>query len=205
MLGRHSRVIGRRNTSRDSRRDSKEATPAPIWVDRKQPHLFQENERRRSSTLTMTPMTIAKSSKTFASDNELKSEAEQYLEAEPDADEISLLDWWAKHQHRYPRLAKMARDVFTVPATGVGVEREFSKSGKVATATRARLNPETVEETMRYKDYLRRFEKAEMKRNEVRAEESGEEIEEEYQLDEVGQLFGVNIFRTKAPRTSRKE
>jgi hypothetical protein len=134
----------------------------------------------------------------------LKSEAEQYLEAEPDGDEISILAWWAKHQHRYPGLAKMARDVFAVPATGAGVEREFSKSGKVATATQARLNPETVEETMRYKDYLRRFEKAEMRRNEVRAEESGEEIEEEYQLDEEGQLFGVNMFRTKAPRFSRK-
>jgi len=31
----------------------------------------------------------------------------------------------------YPHLATMVRDILAVPATGAGVERQFSKSGKV--------------------------------------------------------------------------
>lgn len=50
----------------------------------------------------------------------------------------------------------MARDVLAVPATGAGVERQFSKSGKVETKLRARINPVTTCETMMYKDMLAR-------------------------------------------------
>ena len=48
----------------------------------------------------------------------------------------------------------MFRDTFAVPATGAGVEREFSKSGRVASWTRARLNHTTISETMLYKNML---------------------------------------------------
>ena len=50
----------------------------------------------------------------------------------------------------------MARDVFAVPATGAGVERQFSKSGRIATWARALLHPDTVRDIMMYKDYLSR-------------------------------------------------
>ena len=50
----------------------------------------------------------------------------------------------------------MARDTFAVSATGAGVERQFSLSGRVATWGRALLKPETICEIMRYKDYLNR-------------------------------------------------
>jgi hypothetical protein len=45
---------------------------------------------------------------------------------------------------------------FAVPATGAGVEREFSKSGHIATWSRALLKPNTICEMMRYKEYLSR-------------------------------------------------
>ena len=54
----------------------------------------------------------------------------------------------------------MARDVFAVPATGAGVERQFSKSGRIATCpatwARALLHPDTARDIMMYKDYLSR-------------------------------------------------
>ena len=51
----------------------------------------------------------------------------------------------------------MTRDIFAVPATGAGVERMFSKSGRVATWTRARLQSMTIVETMLYKELLGRL------------------------------------------------
>ena len=48
----------------------------------------------------------------------------------------------------------MARDTLAVPATGAGVERIFSKSGQVASWSRARLQAATIRETMLYKDFL---------------------------------------------------
>ena len=54
----------------------------------------------------------------------------------------------------------MARDVFAVPATGAGVECQFSKRGRIATCpatwARALLHPDTVRDIMMYKDYLSR-------------------------------------------------
>ena len=50
----------------------------------------------------------------------------------------------------------MFRDVYAVSASATGVEREFIKSGRVASWTRSRLDPETISETMLYKSYLAR-------------------------------------------------
>ena len=50
----------------------------------------------------------------------------------------------------------MARDTLTVPCTGAGVERQFSKSRRATPWTRARLSPETFGQIMMYKDYLHR-------------------------------------------------
>ena len=50
----------------------------------------------------------------------------------------------------------MARDVYAVPATGAGVEREFSISGRVITKQRNRLNPSTIRDVMQYKRWVTR-------------------------------------------------
>jgi hypothetical protein len=44
-------------------------------------------------------------------------------------------------------------DIMAVPPTGAGVERKFSKSGRVATWTRSRLNAE-ISEIMLFKNFL---------------------------------------------------
>jgi len=66
------------------------------------------------------------------------------------------LDWWKRNAKEYPRLSRMARDVLAVPATGAGVEREFSIAGKITTTLQACLDPATIEPTMMYKNHLLR-------------------------------------------------
>ena len=51
----------------------------------------------------------------------------------------------------YPKLSKMARDVFAVSATDADVEREFSISERVVTKQRNRLSPTTIRDIMQYK------------------------------------------------------
>ena len=50
----------------------------------------------------------------------------------------------------------MVRDTLAIPATGAGVERQFSRSGRIMASLRRRLSPETVYEIMMYKNHLAR-------------------------------------------------
>jgi hypothetical protein len=87
----------------------------------------------------------------------IQNEFDRYLLTPPPERKTKTLEYWKAHTMLFPHLNLMARDVFAVPATGAGVERTFSKSGRVATWTRARLNSMTITETMLYKDYLSRI------------------------------------------------
>jgi hypothetical protein len=98
----------------------------------------------------------------------------------------SILDWWRQNQHEYPHLARMFRDIYCVPASSAGVEREFSKSGRVATPGRARLNPSTIKDTMIYKSYLARS--GDMEGDVV---ELGDDADDEDEKDEVGKYTKV--------------
>jgi len=72
----------------------------------------------------------------LSAEHKNKSEVERYLTSPQDPQtDTPILVWWRDNQHTYPRLAHMARDIYAVPATGAGVEREFSKSGRVASVS----------------------------------------------------------------------
>jgi len=89
------------------------------------------------------------------------NEYDAYIKAPRILQKGNVLDiWriWAKTT--YPHLATMVRDILAVPATGAGVERQFSKSGKVETKLRARIDPVTTCESMMYKDMLVRKNRA---------------------------------------------
>ena len=86
-----------------------------------------------------------------------ENEFDRYLLTPPPDKKVKTLDYWHDHSHDFPHLNLMARDRFAVPATGAGVERMFSKSGRVATWTRARLQSMTIVETMLYKEFLGRL------------------------------------------------
>lgn len=89
------------------------------------------------------------------SKREATNEFDFYLSS-PSPVHKDTLGWWKANSSSYSRLSIMARDTFAVPATGAGVEREFSKSGRVATATRGRLNASTVSDIMIFKNWLAR-------------------------------------------------
>ena len=89
------------------------------------------------------------------------NEYDTFINAPRITDERQLLDIWKiSLGPTLPHLGLMAREVFAVPATGAGVERQFRWSGKVETKLRARLDPVTTAETMMYVDMLKRKNRA---------------------------------------------
>ena len=82
------------------------------------------------------------------------NEFDNYIAMPPPDGKTHTLDYWKVWSIESPHLGLMARDTFAVPATGAGVERMFSKSGRVASWSRARLQAATIRETMLYKDLL---------------------------------------------------
>lgn len=69
----------------------------------------------------------------------------QHFIKEPKLDpDSNALEWWRKHQERFPRVAKLARRFMCVPATAVPAERVFSTSGSIVTKLRSSLKPENV-------------------------------------------------------------
>jgi hAT family C-terminal dimerisation region len=82
------------------------------------------------------------------------NELDRYLQVPLSSDSVSTLVQWKHLQHEFPHLAMMAWDVYAVPASSAGVEWEFSKGGKIAIPSRARLNSDTIEQSMMYKSYL---------------------------------------------------
>jgi hypothetical protein len=98
-----------------------------------------------------------------------QNEFDRYIDTPPPAKKIKTLEYWKNHDSDFPRLKHMIRDTLAVPATGAGVERMFSKSGKIATWDRAQLNSITITDiTMLYKEFLSRIGQSLMnKRNSV--------------------------------------
>ena len=116
----------------------------------------------------------------------IQNEYDLYIAAPHAAKKKDPLGWWKANASSYPRLARMFRDTFAVPATGAGVEREFSKSGRVASWTRGRLNHTTISETMLYKNMVARqhetLEYRDQNKNDILSsddEEEGEALEDQ--------------------------
>ena len=89
-----------------------------------------------------------------------ENEFNQYLASPRSKEKLPVLDLWRSLSDLYPHLTLMVRDVFAVPGTGAGVERQFSRSGKIETKLRARIHPKTTCEIMMYKDHLSRRNKS---------------------------------------------
>jgi hypothetical protein len=60
---------------------------------------------------------------------------------------------WKKIEPKYPTVARMAKDILSIPASGVGVERLFNTARDVCFYRRNRLNPTTIEMIMQLKWY----------------------------------------------------
>jgi hypothetical protein len=70
-------------------------------------------------------------------------ELERYLGKRLDVTNLSdnPLNFWKKHKMEFPILAKVARQVFSIPATSACVERSFSASGNIVTKRRTNIKP----------------------------------------------------------------
>ncbi|CAF1430901.1 unnamed protein product [Adineta steineri] len=70
-------------------------------------------------------------------------ELERYLSKRLDLTNLSdnPLDFWKNHKVEFPVLAKVACQVFSVPATSACVERSFSTAGNIATKRRTNIKP----------------------------------------------------------------
>ena len=60
---------------------------------------------------------------------------------------------WKKIELKYPTVARVAKDILSIPASGVGVERLFNTARDVCFYRRNRLNPTTIEMIMQLKWY----------------------------------------------------
>jgi hypothetical protein len=120
------------------------------------------------ANLTVEPLSTAES--TAWMDAALSSDEDGDISA-PEIDEYSRwcvegrvpdvyhpLEFWSKARikHSYPRLSRMARDLFTIPAMSDEPERVFSSCGNMVTPQRGNLSAEVIEEAQCIKNWMRR-------------------------------------------------
>lgn len=86
-----------------------------------------------------------------------KTELDKYLgeDREPMNSRFDILQWWKVQQCRYPILAKMARDILSIPVSTVASESAFSTGGRVLDCFRTSLTPRMVEALVCGQDWLR--------------------------------------------------
>jgi hypothetical protein len=64
---------------------------------------------------------------------------------------VPIRAFWKENQTTFPALAKLARDVLSIPSTGSGVERLFNTARDVCHYRRGSLNATTIQELMLYR------------------------------------------------------
>ncbi|XP_057786140.1 zinc finger BED domain-containing protein DAYSLEEPER-like [Salvia miltiorrhiza] len=88
--------------------------------------------------------------------SEQKSQLELYMqEARLDAkSSLDVLGFWKGNQYKYPQVARMARDILSIPITTVASEAVFSVGGRVLDQYRSSLKASTVEAIICSRDWL---------------------------------------------------
>jgi hypothetical protein len=65
------------------------------------------------------------------------------------------LEYWSAKRFEYPRVAKMAIDVLSVPAMAAECERAFSSAGSLVSPQRTRLDASTIAVTQTVRSWLK--------------------------------------------------
>lgn len=93
--------------------------------------------------------------------NNGKSELDMYLEEgfKPKT-KIDVLDYWKVNVGRFPKLARMARDILSIPITTVASESTFSIGGRILQKYRSCLLPNTVQALICTRNWLHGFKEA---------------------------------------------
>ncbi|KAF7358612.1 Dimer-Tnp-hAT domain-containing protein [Mycena sanguinolenta] len=63
--------------------------------------------------------------------------------------------WWKEYEHRFPVVARMARDFLAIPGTSVSVERLFSRSRHLCHEARGSMKAKTISEAMFTKMWIK--------------------------------------------------
>ena len=127
------------------------------WDDNLIEKYKQKSRKRFEAEYNSPAIPIIPSKRQFldsSDEDEDFNEFDQFIGSKRHADVKYPLLWWANSRSTFPRLADMARDVYAVPATGCGVEREFSMSGNIVSKRRNRLLGKTIADIMQYKRWV---------------------------------------------------
>ena len=96
------------------------------------------------------------------SSNEISSSSEEVHESLANENPIQqivikvmdVIAYWKDHSQRYPRLSRIAKDIFAIPSTSVPSESAFSGSSRIITKYRSNLNESSVESLMCLNDWI---------------------------------------------------
>ena len=85
---------------------------------------------------------------TTAIEEHIGDDLDLYLNL-PDVEvDTDIQDWWCKNAHRFPSVAKMARQFLSAPATSADCERVFSKAGKMHDDHKKRTTEDLLSENL---------------------------------------------------------
>ncbi|GKV40985.1 hypothetical protein SLEP1_g48569 [Rubroshorea leprosula] len=89
------------------------------------------------------------------------SQLRQYLEEgrQSHRQPLDILEFWKKNEKRLPNLARMARDILSIPITTIASESAFSMGGHVLTKLRGSLLLENAEALITSRTWLNGFQK----------------------------------------------
>lgn len=79
------------------------------------------------------------------------------LNKEPHGKHFDILQWWKVNEGTFPNMAKIARDILSVPASSISSESAFSGSGRLISKNRASLKPEFASMLMKLKCWEHEF------------------------------------------------
>ncbi|XP_056695907.1 zinc finger BED domain-containing protein DAYSLEEPER isoform X2 [Spinacia oleracea] len=68
--------------------------------------------------------------------------------------ELDVLQWWKVNEIRFPQVAKMARELLSIPITTVASESAFSLGSRILTKWRASLLPDNAEVLITTRSWL---------------------------------------------------
>ncbi|KAH0767515.1 hypothetical protein KY290_003556 [Solanum tuberosum] len=107
--------------------------------------------------------------------------------------DFNILSWWKVSSCRYPIVAKIARDILSIPISTVASESAFSTGDRILDSYRSSLPPKTVEELICTQQWLRSPFK------ECKLEDILEEVQKIDEIEEVLSEYPDSPLRIDEP------
>lgn len=78
-----------------------------------------------------------------------RDELEKYMSMNTTDDDCkNLLSWWKLHAGSFPKLARLGKEVFCIPASSAASERNFSRAGLIVSEKRSSIDPDRVNDIL---------------------------------------------------------